>query len=63
MQDSRGVKQPDEEPDKAWLWIVGSAVLVAIAISAVLYARALDCPQISAAAPPEIAMLVCDSAS
>jgi hypothetical protein len=54
-----GRKQPDEEPDKAWLWIVGSVIFLVLGVSIVLYARARDCAPLSAAAPPEIALLVC----
>jgi hypothetical protein len=64
MQESGSRRQPDEEPDKAWLWIVGAAVMVVLVLSTVLYARALACPRISALAPPEIVMFVCaDEAS
>jgi hypothetical protein len=49
MRDTPGLRQPEEEPDKAWLWIAGSVVLGVILICAVLYARALDYP---AAASP-----------
>jgi hypothetical protein len=41
------------------IWILGSAVLVVLAVCAVLYARALDCPHLSAATPPEIVMFAC----
>jgi hypothetical protein len=37
----------------------GSVVLVLLLILGAFYARALNCGQISPAAPPEIAMLVC----
>jgi hypothetical protein len=56
-----GRKQPDEEPDKAWLWIVGSVIV--LGVSVVLYARVRDCAPLSVAAPPEIALLVCTDKS
>jgi hypothetical protein len=55
---SAGAKQPDEEPDKGWLVLFASVLLVLLVVCAVWYARASECPW-PAAAPPEIAMLVC----
>jgi hypothetical protein len=56
--DSAGAKQPEDEPDKGWLVLLASLVLVVLVVCAVWYARASACPW-PAAAPPEIAMLVC----
>src|SRR5215471_15131707 len=53
-----GSKQPNEEPDKGLVILLGSLILVALLLCAVWYARALECPW-PPASPPEIAMLVC----
>jgi hypothetical protein len=63
MLSPLGRKQPDEEPDKAWLWIVGSVIFVVLVVSVVPYGRARDCAPLSAAAPPEIGLLVCTDSS
>jgi len=53
-----GSKQPNEEPDKGWVILLGSLIFVVLLLCAVWYARALECPW-PPASPPEIAMLVC----
>jgi hypothetical protein len=63
MLTTHGRKQPREEPDKAWLWIVVSLTLVILAICAVLYSHARNCGPLSPAAPPEIGLLVCSDPS
>jgi hypothetical protein len=55
---SARARQPDDEPAKAWLILLGLLFLVVLVVCAVWHARALDCPW-PPAAPPEIAMLVC----
>jgi hypothetical protein len=55
---SAGAKAPNDVPDKAWLILLGSLLVVVLIVGAVWYARVLDCPW-PPAAPPEIAMLVC----
>jgi hypothetical protein len=55
---SAGAKQPNDEPDKAWLVLLGSLLFVGLIVCAVWYARVLDCPWLPAG-PPEIAMLIC----
>jgi hypothetical protein len=54
---SAGAKQPND-PDKAWLILLGSLLFVVLIVCAVWYARVLDCPW-PPAGPPEIAMLIC----
>jgi hypothetical protein len=58
-----GRKQLDEQRDKVWLWIVGSVIFLVLGVTVVLYARARDFAPVSAAAPPEIALLVCTDKS
>jgi hypothetical protein len=60
MLTTRGRKQPNDEPDKAWLWIVGSVTLVLLLIGIVFYSRARDCSPLGP--PPEIGLLVCAQA-
>ena len=56
----RGKRMPDEEPDRAWLWIIGSGVVIVLVISALMYVWAAECPATSpGAAPPEVSLLVC----
>jgi len=52
-----GSKQPNEEPDKGWVILLGRWFLSRFSC-APRYARALQCPW-PPASPPEIAMLVC----
>jgi hypothetical protein len=40
---SAGAKQPND-PDKAWLILLGSLLFVVLIVCAVWYARVLDCP-------------------